>query len=146
MRQHLEGQIGATYPQAGLRHIAPARDPAALGADEQTQCCTLELRAAAYLPIRTFTDLEIDALRSAQADPVLGILGALADLPRGWRALSQLVLEPAPASWCQDYLRLAVQHPLASERIPRPSESSMPGLMLLSILLCVGALGLQARE
>src|SRR5262245_13626658 len=146
MRQHLEGQIGATYPQAGLRPIESALDPALLGDAEQVQRCSLELRAAPYLPIRTFTDLEIDALRGAQADPVLGILGALGDLPPGWRALSQLVLEPVSDSWCEAYLRLAVQHPLESERTARPTDSSLPGLMLLVGLLGVGAIGLEAQE
>ena len=63
---------------------------------EQVAACTLELRAAAYLPIRSFTDLDVDGERAAQADPVLGILSALGDLPPGWRGLSQLVLQPRP--------------------------------------------------
>ena len=146
MLQHLLGQLGATYPQAGLRPIPLEADPAVVAEHERVVSCALELRAAAYLPIRTFTDLEIDALRSAQADPILSILGGLADLPAGWRALSQLVLEPAPDSWCRDYLRLAVQHPLAPERIQRPSDSSLPSFALLAVVLGVGAFGLQAYE
>jgi hypothetical protein len=146
MLRHLQGQIGATYPQADLRSVSADCDPAQVGTHEQRARCALELRAANYLPIRTFTDLEIDALRSAQTDPVLGILGGLSDLPEGWRALSQLILEPAPDTWCREYLRLAVQHPLAPERVPRPSDTSLPGLMLLAVLLGAGAVGLQAYD
>jgi hypothetical protein len=146
MLQHLQGQLGATYPQAGLRPIRPPADPAGAAAHEQAASCALELRGARYLPIRTFTDPEIDGLRSAQADPVLGILGGLADLPEGWRALSQLVLEPAPDSWCDPYLRLAVQHPLTSERVQPPSDTALPGLAFLTLLMGVGAVGLQAYE
>jgi hypothetical protein len=146
MLEHLHGQLGATYPQAGVRPIAPDSDPAYVTATEQVASFALELRAAEYLPIRTFSDLEIDAQRSAQADPILSVLGGLADLPAGWRALSQLVLERASDAWCQQYLRLAVQHPLAPERISRPSESSLPSFALLTVMLGAAALGLQAYE
>ncbi|HET6315555.1 MAG TPA: hypothetical protein VFG86_03785, partial [Chloroflexota bacterium] len=146
MLQHLQGQLGATYPQAGLRPVAAHADPARVAAHEQVASCGLELRAANHLPIRTFTDPEVDAQRSVQADPILGILGGLADLPGGWRALSQLVLEPAPDSWCDAYLRMAVQHPLAPERVQRADDTSRPGLGLLAAVLCIAAFGLQAHE
>jgi Helicase HerA, central domain/Type IV secretion-system coupling protein DNA-binding domain len=146
MRAHVSGQLGAAYPQAGLRAVASDDDPARPAADEQVHSCILELRSATYLPIRTFTDAEIDPARTAQADPVLGILGALGDLEPGWRALSQLVLEPAPDTWCRDFVRLAVQHPLAPERVPRPSDSSRSSLLLLMVLLGLGVLGGQAYQ
>jgi len=141
VRHQLESQIGAAYPQAELRPLAPgAADPARCQPGEQVCACTLELRAAAYLPIRTFTDLDLDGERAAQADPVLGVLSALGDLPPGWRGLSQLVLQPAPEDWCQDYLRRSVQHPLEHERVVRPADSAVPMLGFVSVLLgCVAA-------
>jgi hypothetical protein len=144
MMQHLHGQLGATYPQAELRPVGTELDPARAGEHEQAACCALELRAPPYLPIRTFSDADVDPLRSGQADPILSILGGLADLPDGWRALSQLVLQAAPDDWCRDYLRLAVQHPLLPERIQRPSDSSLPALSLLVVGLGVAAFGVQA--
>ena len=144
MRQQLLSQLGAAYPQAELRPLPPEDDPALCRPDEQFQARTFRLRAPAYLPLRSFSDLDVDAERAAQADPVLGILSALGDLPRGWRGLSQLVLEPAPEDWCRQYQRLAVQHPLASEHVPRPTESSLPMLAFLAILLGIAAVGLQA--
>src|SRR6266852_4744515 len=102
-----------------------------------------EVRAAAYLPIRSFTDLDVDGERAAQADPVLGILSALGDLPTGWRGLSQLVLQSAPEDWCRDYLRFSVQHPLEHERVARPAESAAHMLGFVSALLGAVAATLQ---
>ncbi|MDG6910212.1 MAG: hypothetical protein JRN08_07565, partial [Nitrososphaerota archaeon] len=117
MRRHFEEELGAAYPQAELRPLDlasyPQLDPAMLGSDEQVAACALTLRAPQYLPLRTFRDVEVEARQSPQADPVLGILGALGDLPTGWRGLSQLVLRPAPDDWSRPYLRYSVQHPLA---------------------------------
>src|SRR5947209_6333264 len=136
--QHLRGQLSSAYPQAELRSLPPELDPARVGAGEQALACVLELRAAAYLPIHVFDDLELE---SAQADPVLGCLGALGDLPPGWRAMSQLVFEPAPEDWCREFVRLAVQHPLAAEQGPRHTETSLAGLSMLVGLLALVLLG-----
>jgi len=144
MLQQLLSQAGAAYPQAELRPVTAAEDPAQLRAGEQLQACTLRLRAPAYLPLRTFTDLDVDGERAAQADPLLGILGGLGDLPAGWRGLSQLVVEPAPEDWCRRYQRLAVQHPLERERVQRPIGSSLPTLAFFAVLLGLAAVGLQA--
>lgn len=145
-RRDLVGQLGAAYPQASLRLLAADRDPALVRPDEQTAACTLMLRHPPYLPLRTFRDDEVDAARAAQADPVLGILGAMGALPAGWRALSQLVLRPAPADWSRDYLRLALEHPLAAERQAGSSgaDTSLGSVFALLALLLLGALGLQA--
>jgi len=143
VRQQLESQLGAAYPQAELRPLAPETDPACPKTGEQVAACTLQLRAAAYLPIRTFTDLDVDGERAAQADPVLGILSALGDLPAGWRGLSQLVLQSAPEDWCRDYVRRSVQHPLEHERVAQPPESAAHMLGFVSTLLAAVAAVLQ---
>ena len=146
LRLHLERRLGAAYPQAEIRALDVARhpslDPAGLAPDEQVAAATLVLRASPCLPLRTFGDKEVAGEESAQADPLLGILAALGDLPAGWRSLSQLVLRPAPQDWCRGYLELAVERPLA----PRPgghAESSPMDVVLLAALFAVAALGLQ---
>ena len=150
MRRHLEAQLAAAYPQAALRRLdlgrSPGLDPAGAGPDEQAAACVLALRGPAYLPLRTYRDPEVDAARDAQADPVLGLLGALDDLPDGWRALAQLVLRPAPTDWCRAYLRLAVEHPLAHERAAAgaQADTSLTGVLSLAGLLAFGVVGLQA--
>jgi hypothetical protein len=73
-------------------------------------------------------------------DPVLGVLGALDDLPAGWRALCQLVLlEAAPKNWARAYQRMALQNPVSAER----SGTSNAGTSLSSLITIFG-LGLSA--
>ena len=105
----------AAAPRAATR---PARAPG-----ERVAACALVLRGPAYLPLRTFATPRCDDRAAAPPRPtrVLGILGALDDLPEGWRALAQLVLRPAPDGWAGTYLRLAVEHPLAAERAAGPA-------------------------
>ena len=158
MRRHLENQVGVAYPQAALRPLAtdtvPGFDPARCAPDEQVAACTLVLRAPAYLPLRTFSDSDIAADRAAhaaQADPLLPILGALGNIPDGWRALSQLVLHPAPDTWCEAYQRLAVEHPLAAERLAQQAQSmstasSGIGIGPLIALMGAAAVGLQGYQ
>ncbi len=150
MRCHLESQLAVAYPQAEIRRLDlekyPGLDPAGLGPDEQVAACAMTLRAPPYLPLRTFRDAEVEAVRSAQADPVLGILGAMDDLPEGWRALAQLVLRPAPDDWCHGYLRLAVEHPLASERAAAQADTSLTSVFLMAGLLGAGTLIFQGYQ
>jgi hypothetical protein len=151
MRRHLEGQLGAAYPQADIRGPDVAwdasLDPAHCAADEQVAKCALVLRAPAYLPIRLFRDTDVDATHAPQADPVLGILGSLLDLPVGWRALSQLVLSPARDDWCKPYLRMAVEHPLEPERAASLGRESSSGSFIAPVaLLTLLVLGLQSAR
>src|SRR5438105_8908007 len=52
MRDQLLSQLGAAYPQANLRPVAAADDPAGCSAGERVAGCTLALRAPPYLPVR----------------------------------------------------------------------------------------------
>lgn len=152
MQHHLTAQLAVAYPQATLRPLDleryPSLDPARLGGDEQVAVCSLHLQGPAYLPIRTFPDREADQDHGSQADPVLGIVGALDGLPDGWRALTQLVLRPAPDDWARPYLRLALERPLENERTARvahePADTSATSVSVLAGLLVVGAIVLRA--
>src|SRR5262245_10210677 len=150
MRRHLEDQLGAAYPQAELRRLDlerfPALDPGYRSDDEQVAACALVLRGPPYLPLRTFADAQVDAERSAQADPVLGLLGAASDLPEGWRTLHQLVLQPAPDDWCRDYLRLALEHPLAAERAAAGHDTSLRPVVATAGLIAALAAALQGYQ
>jgi hypothetical protein len=145
-RRDVVGQLGAAYPQAMLRPLGADEDPAGLRPGEQLAACTLVLRHPPYLPLRTFRDDEVDATRSVQADPVLGILGAMGDLPTGWRAISQMVLRPAPADWSRPYLRLGLEHPLATERQAgaASADTSLGSVFVLLGLLLLAGFGLEA--
>lgn len=150
MRRHLENQLAVVYPQAEFRRLdvehEPSHDPAQQGSEEQIAACALILRGPAYLPLRTFRDAEVDADRAPQADPVLGILGALAGLPDGWRGLVQLLLRPAPDDWCKGYLHLAVGHPLAAERATARVGTSLTSVFLMAGLLIAGTIAVQGYQ
>ena len=148
--RRVEEQLGAAYPQADLRRLPVSADsgcdPAVLRPGEQRAACALVLRDEPYLPLRTFRDLDIAADRSAQADPILGLVAAGGDLPPGWRALSQLVLRPAPDDWARPYLRLAVEHPLERERLAGRADTSLTSVYVLAGLLATGVLGWQGYQ
>jgi hypothetical protein len=150
-QRRVSAQLGAAYPQAALRPFDPATfptgDPAQLGLDEEVAVCTMSLRGPACLPLRTLEDRDLDATSgSSQADPVLGILGALGDLPAGWRALAQLViLAPAPPDWARAYQRLALENPADQQRT-RDSGPSLIGPVSLLGLLVLYLIGSSVRS
>jgi len=137
----LEEQLQASYPQAEMRELntqaQPALDPMHITSDEQVAVCTLALDAPAYLPLRTFTDRELTG-PGPQADPVVSLLAGLSSVPDGWRAFSQLVLEPAPDDWSRDYHRLAVEHPLADERATAQVDTGGNALPTVGTFLSLG--------
>jgi hypothetical protein len=138
--RRVAAQLGAAYPQAVVRPFHsttfPTGDPLQVGPDEQVVAATLRLRAGQHLPLRTFDDRELDAHgESTQSDPLLGILGALADLPTSWRAVCQLiVLAPAPHDWARAYQRLALERPLDQERRADAGPSPLGPLALLGLI------------
>jgi hypothetical protein len=138
--RRVASQLGASYPQADLRLFDSATflmgDPARVGPDERIAANTLRLRAGDHLPLRTFDDRELDSGREgAQVDPLLAILGALADVPKGWRALVQLiVLGPAPRDWARQFQRLALERPLDNERRADTGTSPVGPLALLGLV------------
>jgi hypothetical protein len=141
LRGLLDAQISAAYPQA--RGRAAARDPALRATDEQVAISTLELREPEYLPLRILRDPEIATDRSPQADPLLGVLAALGNMPPGWRGVAQLVLQPALEGWARRHLRRTLEHALEPERAERARGSSASSagwsgvLMGLALLLAV---------
>jgi hypothetical protein len=138
--RRVAGQLGAAYLQAALRPFDaatfPLGDPLQVGPDEQLAAATLRLGAGEHLPLRTFDDRELDPGEAGrQVDPLLAVLGALADLPRGWRAVAQLiVLGPAPRDWARAYQRLALERPLEQERRADTGPSLVGPLALLGLI------------
>ncbi|MDE3074545.1 MAG: DUF87 domain-containing protein, partial [Chloroflexota bacterium] len=150
VRRQVEEQLQVAYPQARLRPVDtdrhPGADPAGVQVGQQVAACSLTLRAPAYLPLRTFRDQDLAGSQSSEGDPVLGVLAALGTVPEGCRAVSQLVLEPAPRGWTKPFQRLAVEHPLAGERgaaVARP-ETTSTGVSMLAVVLLVLAMGIPA--
>lgn len=108
----------------------------------------LQPRRGKHLPLRTFIDRDLDGRSgSAQADPLLGVLSALVDLPSAWRALVQVVVAgPAPVDWTRRHQRLALERPLETERArgSGPSPVFPIGLVGLVTLYLIASSGLAA--
>jgi len=136
-RDHLAGQVVGQYPQCVVRPLDdPAADPALLAPGSRAVACDLRLRAPSYLPLRTFRDQDA----RDGADPLLGVLGALGDLPPGMRGLAQLALWPADGSWGRDASAL-INPPRPQGPGPRPGAASGSGESALPLLVA-GGLGL----
>jgi hypothetical protein len=124
-RALLNAQLSGAYPQTSARSASV--DPAQRQPGEQVAAVSLHLREPEYLPLRILRDSELVTDRAAQADPLLGVLAALGSMPPRWRALAQLVLQPAPAHWPRRHLRRTLEHALEPERAGRVNASSGSG-------------------
>jgi hypothetical protein len=121
----LNAQLSGAYPQTRARPASV--DPARRQPGEQVAAVSLHLREPEYLPLRILRDSELVTDRAAQADPLLGVLAALGSMPPRWRALAQLVLQPAPARWPRRHLRRTLEHALEPERAERVHARSGSG-------------------
>jgi len=113
MARRLAGAFAGVFAQGEARAVDATDDPARVAPGERVLAVTLGLAAPPYLPLRTFTDEELDPERGPRADPLLGLLTAGDALPAGWRVLSQLALQPAPRRWDRGLARMALERPLA---------------------------------
>ena len=94
---HIRRQLQATYDQVSFRTLANEEDPAR-PSNLPTACAQLTLSRPAYLPVRTYEDGDF-----LEADPVKALLGAFDGTEEGERALSQIILLPAPQQWSRRY-------------------------------------------
>jgi hypothetical protein len=139
-QQRVAGQITAAYPQAALRPLdaasLPTGDPLQLNPDEQSAVAVMRPRAGEQLPLRMLADRDLDTSSgSAQADPLLGLLAAMADLPNGWRVVAQLVvMGQAPHSWIQEHQHLALERPTEVSSSRAAGPSLVGPLLLLGLL------------
>ncbi len=110
---YLQHQLQAVYDQSTFREVTPEQDPARSNG-HVTFTAQLTLQRPAYLPLRSYRDGDFKT-----SDPVRGLLGAFADLGEGERALSQLVLFPAPTNWTRRYEGSArqVDQSMGSEKV-----------------------------
>ena len=108
---HALTQLRARYPQADMRPLLADDDPFVVHPDETASAVELQAGAASYLPLQVWDDRA-----QGRNDPLLGVLGALDEVPQGMRVVSQLALVPAPANWSRHDQRKAIEHALEPER------------------------------
>lgn len=94
---HIRRQLQATYDQITFRVLSSDEDPAR-ASQLPTASAQLILDRPAFLPVQTFSDGDFQ-----KADPLRGLLGAFDGLDAGERALSQIILFPAPKGWSRKY-------------------------------------------
>ena len=92
----VRGQIAASYPQAHIQEIAPEDDPLRLGEDEQAWSMALRSDGAEYAPLRVFRD---DDLIDPGSDPLIALMGALANLNERERIVARLMLRSLGPDW-----------------------------------------------
>ena len=92
----VRGQITASYPQAHIQEVALEDDPLRLGEDEQAWSMTLRSDGAEYAPLRVFRD---DDLLDPGSDPLIVLMGALANLNERERIVARLMLRSLGPDW-----------------------------------------------
>ncbi|RAQ95947.1 type IV secretory system conjugative DNA transfer family protein [Thermogemmatispora tikiterensis] len=106
-------QLEALAPQVEVRYLSPARDPLRLRPGEQALIGSFGLLAPSYLPIKTFPG---KLLKESGADPLPGLLAAMATVGPGQRVIAQVALARAPDDWVGGDLRKTVEPALQAER------------------------------
>ncbi len=139
----LVAQMRARYPQAEFRPLDPADDPLSLHPGEAVSMIELGPGAANYLPLRSWKERELE---HEGADPLLGQLAALAEIPVEMRAIAQLVLVALPERWSQRSQRYGVEHPLERERqrerrqMAQSRSGSVSLIPVFLLMLLIGGL------
>nr|MBF6592391.1 hypothetical protein [Ktedonobacterales bacterium] len=117
---HVQRQIRARYPQAEFVALQGDEDPFRIAPGETVSVDELVAGAESYLPTRSWDE---KALQKEGTDPLLGVLAAIEHLPPDLRAVAQVAIVPAPASWAGPVgSRKAVEHPLEQEREQHRAE------------------------
>lgn len=143
----LSQQVLAQYPQAQLRPVSSKADPLILREGEHAVVGDFDLRAPAWMPIKTFWDKE---MTQEGTDPVVGVLAAMEPVKAGERIISQIALVSAPDSWAAPYRRNTLETPLDKERqAANPNEMQLKDtlgqesslLLIGGVVLLVGIQG-----
>lgn len=135
--QHLVAQIQARYPQSVITEATT--DPLVVAQDDEYTVWELAPGASQSLPLQHLKERE---LQTEGADPLLGVLAALAHVPTRMRAVAQLALTPAPSAWSAQLRRtLALQEQEMQQgrewsgQTSKPATPTFASILLLLLLL-----------
>ena len=99
--------IQGHYPQSVLDDVVD-KDFVEIGPDEQAMSRMLTVNGPPFLPIRTFTESE---LANPGADPLVTLLGTLANLEPGERVFTRLLINRLPPNWAAEFAGMAMSGP-----------------------------------
>ena len=91
-------QLEAIYPQALINEVSPEEDPLRLEEGEQAWSASLRIEGPEYVPLRVFGD---DDLVVQESDPLIPLIGSMADLQQGERLVARLHLTSLGHDWAQ---------------------------------------------
>nr|BBH92282.1 hypothetical protein KTA_04810 [Thermogemmatispora argillosa] len=128
-------QLEALVPQVEVRWLSAMHDPLRLRPGEQALIGRFSLLAPSYLPIKTFSG----KLLTEGADPLPGLLAAMATVGPSQRVIAQVVLARAPDEWVSADLRKTVEHALQAERERYAQQALQDEAEGARVLALVGA-------
>ena len=91
-------QLEAVYPQALINEVPTDEDPLRLEEGEQAWSTALRIEGPEYVPLRVFGD---DDLVVQESDPLIPLIGSMADLQQGERLVARLHLTSLGHDWAQ---------------------------------------------
>ncbi len=134
----VRSQVAAHYPQARVRELAAAEDPLAVGEREESWSLTLRASGPDYVPLRTFQDRD---LLDPGSDPLLALVGALAEAKPDERLVARLKLRALGPGWSRPHLARLHEHPGQPQRPPVAAREGRQGAPD-PLALTVGVLGI----
>jgi len=129
-------QIRHAYPMCDLDSVSPEHD-AGQRTGVARRVIELRLREAPYLPLRTHVSRDGRVSNDDQAqgaDPMIGVLAALADLAAGEAVVVQYVLRPMPDDWSKYWRGGRVDVKVRSKATPEALGGMILGALGLMLL------------
>ncbi len=97
-RSMVKQQLEALYPQALINEVSPTEDPLRMEGGEQAWSTALRIEGPEYVPLRVFGD---DDLVVQESDPLIPLIGSMANLQQGERLVARLHLTSLGHDWAQ---------------------------------------------
>ena len=98
--------MSAHFPSAIVEAVPSDADHLLVGPDEVAWTCILKVEGRPYLPLRLFSNIDLQADHGA--DPMAAVVGAHADMDAHERVVTRLVLKPLARDWSEPYKRLGL--------------------------------------
>ena len=94
------------FPSAIVEAVPSDADHLLVGPDEAAWTCTLKVEGQPYLPLRIFSNLDVQADHGA--DPMAALVGAHAGMDGHERVVTRIILKPLARDWSEPYKRLGL--------------------------------------